>query len=151
MANGENILIVKIESDGKHDETFLRKELKPETKISDLRKKVEKNLGDGYSSSDFTILYIDPDGNEDIIDDIEENNDLPLSSFCAKKKILYISIRTLGSKVIVTVTNKTSEEVPVIQGKRSRWEYHNIKPNYELNFELEKDASLKTGISKGTF
>ena len=156
MANSENILIVKIESDGKHNETFLRKELKPETKISDLIRKVEKKLSNGdkcYTHKDYNILYIDPDGKDDIIDDIEENNEMPLSQFCTKENILYIEVRPLGllSKIAVTVTNKTSSEVPIIQGNRSRWEYHTVKQNYELGFELEKDAALNARNSKGNY
>ena len=154
MANSENILIVKIESSGKHNETFLRKELKPETKISKLRKKVEKKLSAGdksYTEDDYTIWYIGPDGNEDTIENTEENNDLPLSQFCTEENILYIKVRPLGlgPKITVTVTNKTPKEVSVIQGKRSRWEYHNVKPNYELSFELETDVAFKAGDTKG--
>ena len=148
MESDETVLIVKIEASGKLDETFLRKALKPETKIGNLRRKVEEKLPD-FTRSEYKIGYIDSDGNEETIDDIDETDELPLSDFCPNEKILYIEPRSLGSDVKVRVTNKTLKAIPVVKGKTSRWEYLIIKPNVELGFGLEKEFSLKVGNAKG--
>ena len=104
----------------------------------------------GMDRSNFEIIN-EADGvvleklDDEILSDILGPNDKTL---CVIKRPLYLrSKRHKGAyltyKVTVTVTNKTKEGISIIQGKRSRWEFHTMEPNHELGFALETDYSFK--------